>query len=575
MTNIYNYPLKYATYKIPRKTSSTSLAAEGTVRRYYKTSTETIAQNIQQSYCSGNLIWNLRTINQNYKNPKTSKAATATTNSQIDCRRPFSTFKKYTIVQCYSKLIPSSVQRISAYPPNHIEPMDPPMSSQITYFSEMEDLEALSIINANLDGENGELNLDAILDYVMGEDDDNLEDSKNPLVRLINEEILNNSNNSVDELDSRYHAQKKSRIMFPGNKFEVGNQPKSFIFYSNAPLNVDTYLCFSKPLTATPHTMESDTQYKRKTCIYQNLSKNGQTQKTIPDCFMLHPENSLSYGVPCLYFNSTLDSVQGIPNFKVLSNNQPEVFSHFAYQTPQVHYRVMLPDKWEFNHRNSHDFVELQPKSFAKAPAELQVEATIAPLSADEERLAYKNLTDISKIDIQINDNCRELFQAEHETQCLKVKHPCPFYFSQCIWYDTSFGLAKHIRWMHSEKLVQKKATDYNINFSFVEALKEYGTRIVQEYNFRLFFIFIRYYNSYIFITCQELCESVEQHIEKIKVLLILKHVNGIKTWKGDVKSINVPISNLWATNNALIIPMQYLKHPQTVHFQLYVHLGP
>lgn len=49
--------------------------------------------------------------------------------------------------------------------------MEPPISSQISYFSDMEDLEALSIINANLDGENGELNLDAILDYVMGDDD--------------------------------------------------------------------------------------------------------------------------------------------------------------------------------------------------------------------------------------------------------------------------------------------------------------------------------------------------------------------------------------------------------------------
>lgn len=56
---------------------------------------------------------------------------------------------------------------------------------------------------------------------------------------------------------------------------------------------------------------------------------------------------------------------------------------------------------------------------------------------------------------------------------------------------------------MHSEKLVQKKATDYNINFGYIEALNDYGTRIIQEYNFRLFFIFIRYYNSYIFITCQ------------------------------------------------------------------------
>lgn len=242
--------------------------------------------------------------------------------------------------------------------------------------------------------------------------------------------------------------------MFPGNKFEVGDKPKSFIFYTNAALNVDTYLCFSKPLIAIPHIRESHSQYKRKTCIYQSLSKNGRNEQPVPDCFMLHPENSLSYGVPCLYFNSTSDAVQGVPNYKILSNNQPEVFSHFAYQTPQVHYRILLPNKWDPNHSNSQDFIELQPKSFTKTPAEPQVEATIAPLSVDEERLAYNNLTDISNIDIRINDNCRQLFQAEHETQCMKIKHPCPYYFSQCHWYDTSYELAKHIRWV--SKLIFK-----------------------------------------------------------------------------------------------------------------------
>ncbi|GLV37684.1 hypothetical protein CBL_13957 [Carabus blaptoides fortunei] len=203
----------------------------------------------------------------------------------------------------------------------------------------------------------------------------------------------------------------------------------------------------------------------------------------------------------------------------------------------------------------------------------MDFEASIQPLSSDEEMLIYNSLDDIDNIDLSISETYHQIMASQHNTQCLNNQITCPFFYTECNWLDTVPLMAFHIRRMHQEKIVHKNKAEYVINFLQLAALGDRGVKIIQDYNNRMFFISLCLRKLIVYVTLQEVCESVDQHAEKSKGKLIIKLQNGIKYWSGEAHSMYYPLAKLLTPESSLEMPMSFFNGQLSKHFRLYVEI--
>lgn len=256
-------------------------------------------------------------------------------------------------------------------------------------------------------------------------------------------------------------------VSYPLQYTTLGYQSSCFVYNTICTMpGTGTEVCFSRPLQGIAHTYETHTEYTPKACVYMdtnntNTSHQRTPNNTIPDCCLLQPEYSLSYDTPKLYLRSfyirseyletNYSSNQLIPN---IGYNESEKNN---YHSSQVYYNIMLPNE---NNNYMHpklatsnaNYVELKPRiknkhcSVQKKSNIMDFEASIQPLSIDEEMLIYNSLDDIENIDLSISETYHQIMASQHNTQCMNNQITCPFFYTECNWLETVPLMAFHIR---------------------------------------------------------------------------------------------------------------------------------